>query len=98
MKITDKLLDQLIEMSGLKIKDSRERSLLKKQLSETLSYVENLEELNTRDVEPAYFSSDELKNQYFEDGEKNLRGFSRKQALKLARDVYKSFFKVKRII
>ncbi len=98
MKITDKTLDTLLELSGLVVKDKKEREALKKQLSETLSYVENLEEIDTEGVEPAYFSSDENKNQFFEDGEENKRGLLREEALKLAAERYKKFFKVKRIL
>ncbi len=98
MKITDKLLEHLLEMSGLAIKNNKEKELLKRQLSETLSYVDNLEEISTRGVKPAYFSSRSLKNQAFKDGEKNMRGLKREEALKLAKSTYKDFFKVKRII
>jgi len=98
MKITDKILDNLLLLSGLQAKDKKEREALKEQLSETLAYVENLEELNTENIKPAYFSSDENKNQVFYDGEKNLRGLKREDALHLAKRKSSRFFKVKRIL
>ena len=98
MKITKKILEQLLKLSGLKTKDEKEKEILIKQISETLVYFENLEEIDTSKVKPAYFSSDDNKNQFFLDGEKNKRGLKREGALRLSQYKDKKYFKVKRII
>ena len=53
------------------------------QLLETIKYVENLDELDTKNVQPTSHSTN-VTNVYFEDGEKCTRMFSKEEALNLA--------------
>ncbi len=96
VKIKKDDLEKLLKISALKV-DEGERKVLLKQLSETLKYVENLEEVNIEGVEPAYFSATSEKNQVFSDGQKNTRRLDRKTALSLAKRSTSKYFKVKRI-
>lgn len=68
-----------------------------KQLEETVEYVENLNELNTGNVKPTSHTVN-LENVYFQDGEKNKRGFTEEQALKNTKKKKNNFFVVKRIL
>lgn len=67
------------------------------QLSETIKYVENLDELDTSNVEPTSHSTN-VTNVYFEDGKECTRMFSQEDALKNAKDTKKSQFVVNRIM
>ena len=67
------------------------------QLTETIEYVENLDELDTSKVKPTA-SSANLKNIFCEDGTKNDRGFSPQDALKNAKSKNEKYFKVGRIM
>jgi len=67
------------------------------QLSETIKYVENLNELDTKAVVPTSHSTN-VTNVYFEDGEKNTRLFSKEEALKNAKNQKNGQFVVKRIM
>lgn len=69
----------------------------RKQLTETLHYVENLEELDTQDVPPTSHSTD-VKNVFFEDGTKNDRLFSQEEALKNGKNTKRNMFMVRRIM
>ena len=69
----------------------------RKQLSETISYVENLDELNTSGVEPTSHST-KLGNVYFDDGTKNERLLTQKQAIVNSKHVKKEQFVVKRLM
>jgi aspartyl-tRNA(Asn)/glutamyl-tRNA(Gln) amidotransferase subunit C len=67
------------------------------QLEQTLAYVENMEELDTSNVEGMSHSAT-FDNVYFEDGADNPRGFSEDQALANAKAVKGTLFKVPRIL
>ncbi|OGK13862.1 hypothetical protein A2861_04620 [Candidatus Roizmanbacteria bacterium RIFCSPHIGHO2_01_FULL_38_15] len=67
------------------------------QLSETIKYVENLDELDTTNVKPTSHSTN-VTNVYFEDGTENTRLFSQEKALKNAKNTKNGQFVVKRIM
>ena len=67
------------------------------QLSETIKYVENLNELDTKNVAPTSHSTNAT-NVYFEDGKENGRLFSQDEALKNAKNKKNGQFVVKRIM
>lgn len=69
----------------------------KKQLGETLSYIENLQELDTSKVESTHHTTD-LKDVFFEDGTQNTRQFSQEEALKNAKVKKNGYFVVPRIM
>ncbi|HRN70236.1 MAG TPA: Asp-tRNA(Asn)/Glu-tRNA(Gln) amidotransferase subunit GatC [Candidatus Woesebacteria bacterium] len=67
------------------------------QLTETIHYVENLDQLDTNDVEPTSHSTN-VSNVFFEDGTKNERGFTQEEALQNAKNTKNGQFVVKRIM
>ncbi len=71
--------------------------MYRKQLSETISYVENLDELDTSQVEPTSHST-KASNIFFKDGAKNERLFSQKESTANAKNVKNGQFVVKRLM
>lgn len=71
--------------------------MYRKQLSETISYVENLDELDTSKVEPTSHSTNTT-NVYFEDGTANTRQFSQDETLENGKSKKNGQFLVKRIM
>lgn len=69
----------------------------RQQLTETLNYVENLDELDTKDVPPTSHSTD-VTNVYFEDGTKNERQFTQEEALQNGKNTKRNMFMVPRIM
>jgi len=67
------------------------------QLTETIKYVENLDELDTTNVEPTSHSTN-VTNVYFEDGTENTRQFTQKEAIQNAKNIKNDQFVVKRIM
>ena len=67
------------------------------QLGETIDYIKNLDELDTKDVEPTNSVVD-LKNVMFEDGAKNEKGLNVKEAISNAKKVKDGMFQVDRIM
>lgn len=57
MKIDDKLLARLERLSYLKISDDKREEVIK-QLSEIVTFVDNLSELNTQGVDDKFAMSD----------------------------------------
>ena len=68
-----------------------------KQLTETIHYVENLDELDTTGVKPTSHSTD-MTNVYFEDGTENERLFTQEEAIQNGKKVKKHMFIVPRIM
>ena len=67
------------------------------QLAETITYVENLSELDTTDA-PETFHNTNLTNQYFADGTVNNRGLTSEEATSNAKVKQNGFFVVPRIM
>lgn len=67
------------------------------QFGETIDYIKNLDELDTKDIHPTNSVVD-LKNVTFEDGTKNKIGLSTKEALQNAKKVKGNEFIVERIM
>lgn len=86
----------IAQLANLPISDDNIETY-RKQLSETISYVENLDELDTSNVEPTSHSTN-LKNVFFQDGTKNERGFTQEQATQNAKNVKQGQFVVKRLM
>lgn len=86
----------IAKLANLQIQDSN-IEMYRKQLEETINYVENLDELDTSDVEPTAHST-RLSNIYFEDGTENTRQFKQEEALSNAKNTKKEMFVVKRIM
>ncbi len=72
-----------------------EVEIFSRQLSETLQYLERLNELDTRETKPT-FQTTGLKNVSREDEVKP--SLTQEEALKNAKSTYKGFFKVKAVL
>ncbi|QQS43692.1 Asp-tRNA(Asn)/Glu-tRNA(Gln) amidotransferase subunit GatC [Candidatus Roizmanbacteria bacterium] len=94
--LTKKDVLHIAKLANLQIQDAN-IEMYRTQLEETINYVENLDELDTTNVEPTSHST-RLSNIYFEDGTKNSRQFTQKEALQNAKSTKKSMFVVKRIM
>ena len=86
----------IAKLANLTISDESVE-MYRKQLSETISYVENLDELDISNVEPTSHSTN-LKNVFFKDGTKNERLFSKDEATQNAKNIKKGQFVVKRLM
>lgn len=67
------------------------------QLEQTVEYVNNLNELPTKNIEPTSQTTN-LTNVGFKDGEINKRKFSQQEATKNIKNKKNGFFVVKRIL
>ncbi len=85
----------LADLSNIKLKDE-EINKYQDQLTKTLDYVENLNELNTDQVNPSADITD-LDNISFEDGSENKRGLSARQALANSKNKKDQFFVANKI-
>ena len=94
--LTKKDILHIAELANLQIQDAN-IEMYRNQLAETIKYVENLEELDTANVEPTSHST-RLSSIYFEDGIENNRQFSPEEALQNAKNTKKKMFVVKRIM
>lgn len=94
--LTKKDILHIAELANLQIQDAN-IEMYRNQLAETIKYVENLEELDTANVEPTSHST-RLSSIYFEDGIENNRQFSQEEALQNAKNTKKKMFVVKRIM
>ncbi len=86
----------LAQLANLKLSE-KEVITFQKQLTETLDYVENLNELNIKDITPTNYSTD-IKNCTFDDGTVCERMFSQEEALENTNEKKNSYFVVKRIM
>lgn len=86
----------LAVLAKLELSDN-EVEKLRSQLEETIDYIENLNELDTTGTEPTNSVVD-LKNITFEDGEKNKKGLTQKEALQNAKKTKEGKFVVERIM
>jgi aspartyl-tRNA(Asn)/glutamyl-tRNA(Gln) amidotransferase subunit C len=93
--LTKKDILHMADLAKLTLSDEEIDKYLS-QLEETISYVENLDELDTKNVTPTSHSV-QLENVYFADGEENTKGFTQQEALKNATNK-NGFFYVKRIM
>ena len=84
------------KLANLPLSDE-EISKYEKQLSETLSYVENLNELDTKNVKPTSQTAN-LQDVFFKDGKENKRLLTTEEALKNAKKKKNGLFLVERII
>lgn len=86
----------LAKLAGLNLTET-EIEKNSSQLSETIDYIKNLEELNTDGVEPTN-SVVSLSNVTFEDGTENKRGLSQQEATTNGKNVKEDAFAVNRMM
>jgi aspartyl-tRNA(Asn)/glutamyl-tRNA(Gln) amidotransferase subunit C len=84
----------IAKLANLPINKDEEKKL-DSELSETLAYIERLQEVNTKDVEPTAHVTG-LENVTRED--KPLKSLTQKQALSNTKKQYKGFFEVDAIL
>ena len=94
MEIDKKMVEYVARLARLEITEE-EKNLYTRQLGDILDYVEMLNELDTKNVEPV-FHVVPMTNVFREDEVKE--GITREEALKNAPEKEKGFFKVPRII
>ncbi len=86
----------LAKLADLKL-DSQEEKKISNQLTETLDYIQNLNEINTQDVGATNQTIDQ-KNEFFKDGSKNTRKLTEKEVFQNTKVKKGSYFSVKKIL
>lgn len=94
--LTDDSILHLAQLAKLKL-NKEEIKRYKKQLEETLDYVKNLNELDTKKID-SIFNFVYLKNSYFKDGQENKRCLNKKQLTKNLKADENNYFEVERIL
>jgi len=94
MEVNDELIEKLANLSKLKF-DEKEKEAIKADLQKMISFVEKLNELDLKDVEPLLHMNAE-KNNWRKD---EIKGsVDRDEALKNAPQKDDRFFKVPKVI
>lgn len=96
MKITRKDVDYVARLARLKLTDE-EKEKFTLQLESIISYIDQLKELDTSDIQPTSHVL-ELKNAWREDNVLKSSGELLEDILKNAPDREGNFFKVKKVI
>ncbi|MFP4060963.1 MAG: Asp-tRNA(Asn)/Glu-tRNA(Gln) amidotransferase subunit GatC [Bacteroidales bacterium] len=94
MKIDDKLIDRLSSLARLEFKD-KERENIRNDLEKIFNFVEKLKEVDTGNVEPLIFMSDEFNVLRDDIVEQTI---TREEALKNAPDTDGEHFRVPKVI
>ncbi len=95
-KLSSKDISHLAKLSNL-ILDPEEIKKIENQLSETLDYVQNLNEIDTIQVAPTNHTVN-LTNEYFIDGTKNTRGLTEHEVFQNTKSRKNKYFTVKKIL
>lgn len=95
-KLSKEEVLHLAKLAGLTLTDA-EIEKNSAQLSETIDYIKNLDELNTEEIVPTN-SVVNLSNVTFEDGTKNTRGLSQAEATGNGKNIIENAFAVERIM
>ena len=95
MKLDDATLDRIAELARLDFSDPARRAAILKDMERVLSFVEQLNQVDTRGVEPLVFMTDE-ENVLREDVA--LPGVSKQDALRNAPVKDSDYFKVPRVV
>lgn len=95
-KLTREEIIHLAKLANLTLNED-EIKKYQDQLSKTLEYISNLNELNTDNI-PSTNQVTSLTDVYFQDGEENKRLFTQDEAVKNAKNKKANYFVVKRIL
>jgi len=95
-KITKKQVQHIAKLADLTLSE-KEVEKFRKELSDTLGYIEVLDELDTENVKPTAQVTG-LKNVFRDDEVDKERYLSQKEALSQAESKEDGFFKAKRVI
>jgi len=94
MNIGIEQIEQVASLSRISLTDE-EKDIFREQLTDILSYIEKLNELDTDDVQPMAYATS-LRNVFRED--KQESSFARQEILKLSPSSTNGFFKVPKIL
>jgi len=94
MDIDIKQIEQVASLSRISL-TGEEKDIFREQLTDILSYIEKLNELNTDDVQPMAYATSQ-KNVFRED--KQESSFARQEILELSPSSTNGFFKVPKIL
>jgi len=94
--LTKEEILHLAKLAGLSL-NNKEIEKYRGQLTETISYIENLNELPTDDISPTSHTT-ALSNVFFKDEEKNTRGLNLVEIFQNTKSKEKKYFKVKKIL
>ena len=94
MKITEKEIDRLAELSKLKFDDA-EKSAIAEDMTKIVTFVEKLSSLDTDNVEPLIFMTDEVNVLREDDAELHI---NQKEALKNAPLKDSDYFKIPKVL
>ncbi len=94
--LSKKDVEHLAKLSALTLTE-KEVEKYEKQLSETLDYVENLEELNTEKISEAHSVTNSI-DVFFEDGEECKRQLDEKEVFANTKKSKNNQFVVERIL
>lgn len=95
MKITDATLDRIAELARLDVSDPKERATLLNDMQRVIDFVEKLNEVETKGVEPLIFMTDEV--DVLRDDVSTIE-ISKKEALQNAPVKDSDYFKVPRVV
>ncbi len=94
MNIGIEQIEQVASLSRISLTDE-EKDIFREQLTDILSYIEKLNELDTDDVQPMAYATS-LKNVFRED--KQESSFARQEILELSPSSANGFFKVPKVL
>lgn len=94
IEITDATVDRVAELARLEF-SAEQKQGIKKDLVRIVSFVEKLNELDTSNVEPLIFMSDEKNVMRADEVTEN---FTKEQALKNAPDKDSDYFRVPKVL
>jgi len=93
--LTNEAVIHLARLAGLSLTEE-EIKKYKRQLEETISYIDNLNELNTTNISPTSHAI-LLTNVFFKDGKKNERALNLGEVFQNTKNKENNYFKVKKI-
>lgn len=96
VRLSSKETLHLAKLSNLKL-SAEENKKIENQLTETLDYVQNLNEIDTTKVSPTNHTVN-LTNEYFADGTKNTRGLTELEVFQNTKSKKNKYFSVKKIL
>ncbi len=96
IKLSEDEFLHLAKLADLKL-NSQEEKKIGDQLTETLDYVQNLNEINTQNVDATNQTIDQ-KNEFFKDGSKNTRKLTEQEVFQNTKVKKGSYFSVKKIL
>lgn len=94
MKIDDQLVDHLAHLSRLSF-EGEEKEAIKKDMTQILGFVDQLQEVDTKGIEPLIFMSD-AQNEMRED--RSVKTVDKKEALKNATHKDTDYFKIPTVL